>query len=100
IRDFHVTGVQTLCSSDLAAAALMITALALQRVTDVLVKMSEFSWEEIAKSMVLLAGTLGIIAGALLLMPGTLPGAAALLVVSARSEERRVGKGCRSRVWQ
>lgn len=70
-------------TAPLAAAALMITALALQRVTDVLVKMSEFSWEEIAKSMVLLAGTLGIIAGALLLMPGTLPGAAALLVVSA-----------------
>src|SRR5690606_10194285 len=64
-------------TAPLAAAALMITALALQRVTDVLVKMSEFSWEEIAKSMVLLAGTLGIIAGALLLMPGTLPGAAA-----------------------
>ncbi|QEQ93521.1 tape measure protein [Streptomyces phage GirlPower] len=70
-------------TAPLAAAALMITALALQQVTSVLVKMSEFSWEEIAKAMTLLAGTLGLIAGALLLMPGALPGAAALLIVSA-----------------
>ncbi|QAY17057.1 tape measure protein [Streptomyces phage FrodoSwaggins] len=70
-------------TAPLGAAAMMITALALQQVTGVLVKMSEFSWEEIGKAMVVLAGTLGLIAGALLLMPGALPGAAALLVVSA-----------------
>ncbi|QAY16235.1 tape measure protein [Streptomyces phage IceWarrior] len=70
-------------TAPLGAAAMLITALALQQVTNVLVKMSEFSWEEIGKAMVMLAGTLGLIAGALFLMTGALPGAAALLIVSA-----------------
>ncbi|QPX71456.1 hypothetical protein SscP1EGY_61 [Streptomyces phage SscP1EGY] len=67
----------------LGAAGVLIVALALEQVTHVLVRMAEFSWEEIGKAMVMLAGTLGLIAGALLLMPAALPGAAALLIVSA-----------------
>uniref|UniRef100_A0AAU7H0G0 Tail length tape measure protein n=1 Tax=Streptomyces phage Scarif TaxID=3158858 RepID=A0AAU7H0G0_9CAUD len=70
-------------TAPLGAAALLITALALQQVTGVLAKMAEFSWEEIGKMMVVLAGSLGLITGALMLMTGALPGAAALLIVSA-----------------
>lgn len=70
-------------TAPLAAAGILLTAIALSQVTTVLARMAEFSWEEIGKSMVMLAGTLGIIAGALFLMTGALPGAAALLIVSA-----------------
>lgn len=70
-------------TAPLGAAAVLIVAYALQKVTTILSDMAEFSWEEIGKAMVTLAGSLGLIAGAMLLMVGALPGAAALLIVSA-----------------
>jgi tape measure domain-containing protein len=70
-------------AAPLAAAAIYITALALDKVAVVLDHFATMSWGEIGKSMVVLAGSLGIIAIALNLMVGALSGAAALLVVSA-----------------
>lgn len=70
-------------TAPIAAAGILITALALQQVAGVLQAFSEYSWEEIGKSMVMLAGTLGIIAGAMLLMTTALPGAAATLIIAA-----------------
>lgn len=70
-------------TAPLAAAGILITALALEMVAKTLEKFAEYSWEEIGKAMTMLAGTLGIIALALLLMPAALPGAAAILVIAA-----------------
>lgn len=70
-------------TAPLSALGVLIVAESLGKVADALEQMSKMSWEEIGKSLVELAGALGIIAGALLLMDGALPGAAALLVVSA-----------------
>jgi tape measure domain-containing protein len=70
-------------TAPLAAAAILITALALEMVANELVKMGGMSWGSIAKSLVELAGSLLIIAAAMLVMPAALPGAAALLVVAA-----------------
>lgn len=67
----------------LGAAAILITALALEMVANELVKMGGMSWGAIAKSLVELAGSLLIIAAAMIVMPAALPGAAALLVVAA-----------------
>jgi len=65
------------------AAAVLIVALSLGKIGDALERFSKFSWGEILKAGVVLAGSLGIIAGAMILMSGALPGAAALLVVTA-----------------
>lgn len=70
-------------TAPLAAAAILITALALEMVAGVLVKMGGMSWGAIAKSLVELAGSLLIIAAAMVVMPEALPGAAALFVVAA-----------------
>jgi tape measure domain-containing protein len=70
-------------TAPLAAAGILITAVALEMVADVLVKMGGMSWGAIAKSLVELAGSLLIIAGAMVIMPEALPGAAALVVVAA-----------------
>lgn len=70
-------------TAPLAAAGVLITALALQQVAKVLEDFAQYSWEEIGKSMTMLAGTLGIIAAALFFMTGALPGAAATLIVAA-----------------
>ncbi|UVK63608.1 tape measure protein [Streptomyces phage Doxi13] len=70
-------------TAPLAAAGILITALALQQVAKVLNDFAQFGWEEIGKSMVMLAGTLGIIAAALFVMTGALPGAAAVLIIAA-----------------
>lgn len=67
----------------LGAAAVLVVAIALKQIAGVLQTLGEFSWGEILKSMVLLAGTLGIIALAMLAMTGALPGAAATLVIAA-----------------
>lgn len=70
-------------TAPLAALGVLGVALSLQMIAGVLQKLADFSWEEIGKSMVLLAGTLALIVGAMLLMTTALPGAAALLIVSA-----------------
>jgi tape measure domain-containing protein len=70
-------------TAPLAAAAILLVALSLGQITDALVKMGGMSWGEIAKSLVELAGSLLIIAAAMIVMTEALPGAAALIVVAA-----------------
>lgn len=70
-------------TSLLSAAAVFVVAASLEMLADALGIMGGMSWEEIAKGLVTLAGSLGIIAVGLALMQGALAGAAALLVVSA-----------------
>jgi hypothetical protein len=70
-------------TAPLSAAAILLVALSLGQITDALVKMGGMSWGEIAKSLVELAGSLAIIAAAMILMTEALPGAAALIVVAA-----------------
>jgi tape measure domain-containing protein len=67
----------------LGAAGVLVVALSLGKITEALAKMGAFSWSAIGKSLTELAGALGIIALALDLMPEALPGAAALLIVTA-----------------
>ena len=66
-----------------SAAAVFVVAASLGMMTDALQRMASMSWQEIGKSLVELAGALGIIAGALFFMTAALPGAAALVVVVA-----------------
>lgn len=66
-----------------SAAAVLVVAASLGMIGDALKQMAGFSWGEIGKSLVELAGALAIISGAMLAMTFALPGAAALLVVSA-----------------
>jgi tape measure domain-containing protein len=70
-------------STLLSAAAIFVVAASLGMVADALAKMGGMSWDSIAKSLVELAGALGIIAVAMIFMETALPGAAALLVVTA-----------------
>lgn len=70
-------------SSLLSAAAIFVVAASLGMIQEALGKMGGMSWEQIAKGLVTLAGSLLIIAGAMYLMETALPGAAALLVVAA-----------------
>jgi tape measure domain-containing protein len=70
-------------SSLLSAAAVFVTAAALKMIADALGNMGGMSWVEIAKGLIVLAGSLGIIAAALYLMTAALPGAAALIVAAA-----------------
>lgn len=70
-------------SSLLSAAAIFVVAASLGMISDALAKMGGQSWSSIAKALVELAGALAIIAAAVIFMEGTLPGAAALLVVAA-----------------
>lgn len=70
-------------SSLLSAAAIFTVAASLQLIGDALGQMAGMSWEEIAKGLITLAGALGIIAFGVNMMVGALPGAAAMLVVSA-----------------
>jgi tape measure domain-containing protein len=67
----------------LSAAGVLVVAASLQLISDALKDMATMSWEEIGKSLVLLAGSLGVIAIALIAMTGALPGAAALVIVVA-----------------
>ena len=69
-------------NSILSAAAVLVAAVSLGILADALKKMAKMSWGEIAKSLVLLAGSLLIISAAMILMTEALPGAAALLVVA------------------
>jgi hypothetical protein len=70
-------------TAPLAAAGILIVAYSLGLIANALQDMATMSWEEIGKAMVVLVGSLASIAGAMLLMTGALPGAAALLVVTA-----------------
>jgi tape measure domain-containing protein len=63
-----------------SAAAIFVVAQSLSTIQAALGQAAGMSWEEIGKGMVVLAGSLGIIAAALLLMTGTLMGSAALVV--------------------
>jgi len=70
-------------TSLLSAAAVFVVAASLGMITEALKDMGDMSWGEIGKSMVVLAGALGIIAIAVTGMIAALPGAAALTVVVA-----------------
>lgn len=65
------------------AAALIGISSALVILSTSLDKMGTMTWEEIAKGLTVLAGSLITIAVAMKLMTGALPGAAALLIISA-----------------
>jgi tape measure domain-containing protein len=65
-----------------AAAAILITAVALMKVADVLDQMGAMSWQEIGKAMTALAGSLLIIGVAVTAMTTAIPGAAALIIVA------------------
>lgn len=67
----------------LAAASIYVTALGLLKVADVLDQMGGMSWSAIGKAMTVLFGTMTILALGLTAMVVALPGAAALIVVSA-----------------
>lgn len=69
-------------SSILSAAAIFIVASSLDIIGDALAKMGKQSWTEIAKGLVELAGSLGIIVAAMTLMPEALPGALAMIVIA------------------
>jgi hypothetical protein len=64
------------------AAALVVIGFALNEIAVATKLMATMEWDEIARGLVTLAGSLAIIAGAMHLMQGALPGAAALLVIS------------------
>lgn len=66
-----------------SAAALAVVAGSLLLIAAALQQMGGMTWEEIAKGLITLAGALTIIAIALNFMTTALPGAAAVLVVSA-----------------
>ncbi|AXQ61262.1 tape measure protein [Streptomyces phage LibertyBell] len=70
-------------TAPLAAAGVLIVAIALKQVAQTLSEFAEFSWTEILKSMVMLGGTMAIIAVAMLAMTTALPGAAATLIIAA-----------------
>jgi len=70
-------------TAPLAAAGVLLVAISLKQIAQVLAEFAEYSWGEIAKAMVMLAGTMGIIAGAMLLMTTALPGAAATIIIAA-----------------
>lgn len=65
-----------------SALGIAIVAGALIVVAKAVKSMAKMSWKEIAKGLVTLGVSLGVIAGALFLMTEALPGAAALFVVS------------------
>lgn len=69
-------------STAVEAVGLVIMAGALSILSDVLSDMGSMSWEEIARGLVALAGSLAILALGLLAMNGTLAGSAALIVAA------------------
>lgn len=66
-----------------SAVGILIVAASLGMIQEALGKMSKMTWEEIGKGLVVLAGSLLIIAGALFLMQNAVPGAVAVLIVAA-----------------
>lgn len=69
-------------SSLLSAAAILVVSASLTLIADALVKMGGQSWDSIAKGLVELAVSLGLIAAAMIVMTEALPGAVALTVVA------------------
>ena len=69
-------------TSLLSAAAILVVSAALGLIAVALNQMGSMDWENIGKALVLLAGSLTIIALAMLAMLPALPGAAALIVVA------------------
>lgn len=69
-------------TAPLAALGILGVAAALLLIAQTLTQFAAFSWEEIGKAVVLLAGTLLVIATAMTLMLIALPGAVALMVVA------------------
>ena len=65
------------------AAAMLVIAPALMLLSQALIVMGKMSWEEIGRGLGALAGSLAILAIAMYAMTGSLPGAAALLIISA-----------------
>jgi tape measure domain-containing protein len=65
------------------AAGLVLVAVALNGIALALKSMGDMSWEELAKGLAGLAGSLLILAGGLYLMTGTLAGSAALAIAAA-----------------
>lgn len=64
------------------SAGLIAVGVALGSISDAVIAMAALSWEEIAKGLVALGGSLLILAGGLYLMSGALGGAAALVVAA------------------
>lgn len=62
---------------------LILMATALNILLKPLKEFSQMEWGEIAKAMVMLAGSLALLVGATYLMTGALPGAAAMIVMAA-----------------
>jgi tape measure domain-containing protein len=70
-------------SSVLKAASLLIVASSLSLIQKALGNMSGMTWEEIAKGLTVLAGSLILIAAAVRVTEGALSGAAAIFVIAA-----------------
>ena len=66
-----------------SAAGLVAVSIALNILAAAMKTMGSMQWDEIARGMVVLAGSLAIIALAMYAMTGALPGAAALIIVAA-----------------
>ena len=66
-----------------SAAALVLVSFALGQIAKAMGQMGGMSWEEIGKGLVVLAGSLGIIAVAMMLMTSALAGAAATFIVAS-----------------
>lgn len=66
----------------LSAAGILIVAVSLGMIQEALGKMGGMSWEQIGKGLVVLAGSLLLIAGAVYVMQGAIGGAAAILIVA------------------
>ena len=67
----------------LTATGLVLVGAALNIIASALTSFADMTWEEIAKGLVTLAGSLTVIAVAVNAMSGAMAGAAAMLVVSA-----------------
>ena len=65
------------------SVGMVILASALLIMSNAIQNMGGMTWEELAKGLITLASSLFIIVGAMMLMQGALPGAAALLIISA-----------------
>jgi tape measure domain-containing protein len=65
------------------AAGIFIVAASLGMIQEALGKMGGMTWEQIAKGLIVLAGSLLVIAAAVRVMQGALSGAAAVVVVAA-----------------
>jgi tape measure domain-containing protein len=64
------------------AAALVVAAGALWIINPILKDMGDMPWDNIGRAMVVLAGSLGILAVSLTIMDAALPGAAALIIAA------------------